>query len=156
LNLVLVIHRRAKSALTTSRAAIPAPPSVPAAPKTDAIVQQPPARPPAIEKPESPPPAPKPVEDPTTPILARLTGAIAQDSEAAREADRRAAWMEASSQKSTAESQRWKRREMLVRQQISTLNERAEKLEQDAITLDAERDVLARERDSLKAAIGKA
>ena len=42
---------------------------------------------------------------------------------------------------------------MLVRQQVSALGQRAEKLEQDTLTIDAERDVLARERDELKAAL---
>ena len=44
---------------------------------------------------------------------------------------------------------------MLVHQQVAALSQRADKLEQEGITLDAERDVLARERDALKAAIGK-
>ncbi len=56
----------------------------------------------------------------------------------------------------TAESQRWKRREMLVRQQVANLARRADQLEHDALSADAERDVLARERDILKAATAKA
>ena len=55
-----------------------------------------------------------------------------------------------------AESRRWKRREMLVRQQIAGLAARADQLESAASTLDAERDVLAKERDALKAALFKA
>ena len=83
------------------------------------------------------------------------TRAIAREAEAAREADRRTAAMETARQTSVAESQAWKRREMLVHQQVAALSQRADKLEQEGITLDAERDVLARERDALKAALGK-
>ena len=44
---------------------------------------------------------------------------------------------------------------MLVRQQIAGLTERADELENAAESLDAERDVLAHERDALKAALTK-
>ena len=81
--------------------------------------------------------------------------AIAREAEAARQADRRAATLEAARKASASESERWKRREMLVRQQVATLTKRADKLERDALSVDAERDVLARERDALKAALVK-
>ena len=45
---------------------------------------------------------------------------------------------------------------MLVRQQITGLTARADQLESAASPLDAERDVLAKERDALKAALTKA
>ena len=45
---------------------------------------------------------------------------------------------------------------MLVRQQITGLTARADQLESAANLLDAERDVLAKERDALKAALAKA
>ena len=49
---------------------------------------------------------PKPVEDPTAPILARMDRAIARETEAAHEADRRTATSEAATRASNAESQR--------------------------------------------------
>ena len=64
--------------------------------------------------------------------------------------------LQAACESAVAESQRWKRREMLVRQQIAGLTDRAAQLERDAESLDAERDVLAHERDALKAALTKA
>ena len=85
-----------------------------------------------------------------------MDGAIDRERDAASEADRRTATLEAAIRNSVAESQRWKRREMLVRQQVAKLNRRAEQLEQAVMTEDAERDVLARERDALKAATVKA
>ena len=72
------------------------------------------------------------------------------------QADRRASALEAARAASEAESRRWKRREMLVRQQIAGLTARADQLETAASALDAERDVLAKERDALKAALAKA
>ncbi len=64
--------------------------------------------------------------------------------------------MEGAYRSAVAESDRWKRREMLVRQQIAGINAQAEKLERDADALDAERDVLEHERDATKAALAKA
>ena len=81
---------------------------------------------------------------------------LASEIAAAREADQRSSKLEVARKSAVAESERWKRRELLVKQQISLLSKRAKDLEQDALELDAERDVLARERDILKAALSKA
>ena len=129
----------------------------PIAPPPPKTAPKPPAQTPTVvaasPAPVEPPPPPKPPEDPTAPILARIEGAIAREKEAAREADRRASVLEKAGRASIAESEKWKHREMLVRQQIAELNEKADNLERDALTLDAERDVLARERNALKAAL---
>ena len=75
--------------------------------------------------------------------------------EEARKADRRAESLEQARQTAVAESQRWRRREMLVKQQLTTLAQKAHKIDREIDVLAAERDVLARERDSLKAALAK-
>lgn len=153
LNLVLAIHRRVNRTLAVSKK-LDAPRSdPPQAPPSIQITQQAPPPPSPPKKPGPPPVQPKPPEDPTVAVLARFEKSIAREAEAARVADRRAAALEAAQRKSVAESQRWKRREMLVREQVAALNQKADKLERDAVTLDAERDVLARERDALKAAL---
>ena len=54
-----------------------------------------------------------------------------------------------------AQSERWRRRELLVKQQVASLADRARKIDRQIDTLAAERDVLARERDALKAAVAK-
>ncbi len=157
-NLLLAIHRQAdtttrplgpESTAATEhahpRSAGEIRPSSPVSPKP-AIVQNPPQPSEVL-----PPP-----EDPTKKVLAGLTKATANEVEAAQQADRRALALETARGASEAESRRWKRREMLVRQQISGLTARADQLESAASLLDAERDVLAKERDALKAALAKA
>ena len=155
-NLLVAIQRHADTtprppdppatvALTPQSPDRPSSPVTPVSPKP-AIVQQPP---PPVEV--LPPP-----EDPTKKVLAGLTKATGLEVEAAQQADRRASALEAARAASEAESRRWKRREMLVRQQISGLTARADQLESAASLLDAERDVLAKERDALKAALAKA
>jgi hypothetical protein len=157
LNLVLAIHRRINTTAIASKSHN-APPSS-AESKTSPVGQQvpPSSAPPKTEPPpvSLAPPMPPP-EDPTVAIVARIDLATAREADAAGAADRRATSLEAARQKSIAESQRWKRREMLVRQQVARLTQQADKIEQDTLTLDAERDVLARERDELKAAMVKA
>ena len=112
---------------------------------------------PAIaQKPPDPPKAQPPPEDPTEKAVAGLKNATGREIDESQRSDRRAATLETARQASVAESRRWKRRELLVRQQIAGLTDRANQLESDADSLDAERDVLARERDSLKAALTKA
>ena len=112
----------------------------------------------AASSPKSPDPPESlpPPEDPTQKGLAALGAAATREIEAADAADRRALVLEAGRNATIAEAQKWKRRELLVRQQIAGLTERAERLERDANVLDAERDVLAHERDALKAALFKA
>jgi hypothetical protein len=157
LNLLVAIHRRAAAERretgpetpAVAKTAEPDPTSEPA-PEPSAPVESP-----AIAQKPEPPPAP-PEEDPTQKAIASLAAARAKEIEAAHAADQRASAMEDAHRSAVAESKRWKRREMLVRQQIAGINAQAEKLERDADALDAERDVLERERDSTKAALAKA
>jgi hypothetical protein len=92
-------------------------------------------------------------EDPTKKALAQLAAATSQEIDAALKADRRTQSLEQARRSAIAESQRWRRREMLVTQQVSALAERAKKIDQQIDTLSAQRDALARERDVLKAAV---
>ena len=96
-----------------------------------------------------------PPEDPTKKALAELAATTAQEIEAARQADRRTESLEEARLGVVAESERWRRREMLVKQQVSALADRARKIDKQIDTLAAERDVLAQERDALKAAVTK-
>jgi outer membrane biosynthesis protein TonB len=158
LNLLLAIHRQspaektastedvAAPALAESRERPEAPPAEPAAPEGPAVA----------EKPAPPPPPDPPVEDPTKKAIASLTTATEKETKAAEEADRRASALEKGYRSAVAESDRWKRREMLVRQQIAGITADAVKLEREADELDAERDVLERELDATKAALAKA
>ncbi len=156
LNLVMAVHRRVRAIeADRTRPKVAAPDVKPPRPVVVAAPRPVPA-PPRSPVPAPPPPPAKPAEDPTAAILARIDRAIAREVEAAKDADRRAEAHEAAIRRSEAESQRWKRREMLVRQQIAVLDRRAEKAETEVAALDAERDVLERERDLLKAATAKA
>ena len=158
LNLVMAVHRRAAATrsvaetvstppvqLDTATTNVPAndprPPSV----ATSTIVPAPSPR-----NAPSPPP-----EDPTKKALAELAATTAQEIEAARQADRRTESLEKARLGVVAESERWRRREMLVKQQVSALADRARKIDKQIDTLAAERDVLAQERDALKAAVTK-
>jgi hypothetical protein len=156
LNLMLAIHRQApadKQASTEAVAApslagprerAPAPPPEPAAPDAPIVTEQ-----------SAPPPQP-PVEDPTKKAIASLATSRESETKAAADADRRASALEKGYRSAVAESDRWKRREMLVRQQIAGITAEAEKLEREVDELDAERDVLERELDATKAALAKA
>ena len=131
----------------------------PEAPKPIPVVVAPPPvreEPPRRRMPTPPAPPPPPQEDPTKKVLARLAAAEAGERREAEKADRRAAALEAARQAALAESQRWRRREALVRAQVDGLAEKAQKLEQEADALALERDVLAHERDAAKAALAKA
>jgi len=156
LNLVMAVHRRAAAtrreaeavstpsvqvdtAATNVPASAPRPPSV----VTSTIVPAP-----GPVKAPSPPP-----EDPTKKALAELAAATAQEIEAARQADHRTELLEQARLNVVAESERWRRREMLVKQQVSALADRARKIDKQIDTLAAQRDVLAKERDALKAAV---
>ena len=101
------------------------------------------------------PPAP-PRVDPTKKILASLASARDRETQASEQADRRSEALEQARLAAVAASAKWKRRELLVRQQIASLNQRADEIETSVSILDAERDVLAHERDALKAALSKA
>ena len=154
LNLVLTIHRRVNAISSARPAETVAQPEPSVDPAGAEDRQSPPGRrlrPPLRDRTRRPHRRAR-SKTPRRRSWRGWTRAIEREREAASEADRRAATLEAAIRNSVAESQRWKRREMLVRQQIARLNRRAEQLEQAAMTVDAERDVLARERDALKAA----
>jgi hypothetical protein len=149
LNLVVVLHRK-----TATR-----PDRKPATPVSSPFAQVPPpshvAKPAPAPKPELPPPSPPP-EDPTKKALAELDAATARELEAGKKADRRAEAMEAGRRAAVAESERWRRRESLIRSQVASLTEKARRIERRIEDIALERDVLARERDALKAAVTKA
>ncbi|QEH35523.1 hypothetical protein OJF2_40750 [Aquisphaera giovannonii] len=164
LNLVVTIHRdaardaREKARIEAERvaeAAKPAPAASPPAPGTPppAVAARPkPEDVPAIQ----PPPAPAaPPEDPTKAKLAAVADATAREMAAAKEADAKADASERAIANALAESGRWKRRELLVSQQVASIADRVRKIDQQVDALAFERDVLARERDALKAAVVK-
>ena len=103
-----------------------------------------------------PAPAPSPPpEDPTRKALTALAAATAREIAEAQQADRRADALEKARLEAVSESKRWRRREMLVKQQVAALDEQARKIDRQIDSLAAERDVLAQERDGLKAAVAK-
>jgi len=153
LGLVVAMHR--KAAVTRPVVRTPAPTNI-------AAVAPPPAEPETAETPPTPPapvvvrPAPPPPEDPTRPALARLNTQEAEQRAAAREADLKTEALEKARRAALAESQRWRRREAIVRGQVDRLDDKARELELEADSLAMERDALGRERDAAKAAVVKA
>ena len=107
-------------------------------------------RPPTRPRAPSPPP-----EDPTKQALASIAAATAREIEEAQRADRRTESLEKARRDAVAQSERWRRRELLVKQQVAGLADRARKIDRQIDTLAAERDVLAQERDALKAAVAR-
>jgi hypothetical protein len=152
-NLLLVVHRQA---MTTSAPAPPAAVVAQSEPPAVAVIAGPTATIASPSPRSEPVEIAAPREDPTTKMVAGLAQGTAREIEAGRQSDARAVALEAAIDASTTESKKWKRRELLVRQQIAGLTTSAAALELAASTLDAERDVLAHERDALKAAITKA
>ncbi|WP_068416623.1 hypothetical protein [Planctomyces sp. SH-PL62] len=160
MHLVISVHRRALTARKATEPPTPTPiaaTAVPVAPEpTPApapleIVETPPK---VVEKPR-PAPSPPP-EDPTPKALAQLNEATAREAEEAARLDREVRSLEQGRQAAVAESERWRRREMLVQQQVAALAKKAEKLDRQVDAYAAQRDVLARERDALKAALANA
>jgi hypothetical protein len=155
LNLIIAVHRNS-AVLPTSEAPLSVaeeplnPPSLPVvqSPRASASSQS--------AKPIASAPERVSAEELTKQAVARFSAATSVQVAALEGADKRAQQLEAARKTAVAESQRWKRRELLVRQQIDVLSRHATHLEEVATTLDAERDVLARERDALKAALTKA
>ena len=158
LNLVMAVHRRA--AATRSVAETVSTPPVQLDTATTNVPANDPRPPIAATSTIVPAPSPRnapspPPEDPTKKALAELAATTAQEIEAARQADRRTESLEKARLNAVAESERWRRREMLVKQQVSALADRARKIDKQIDTLAAERDALAQERDALKAAVTK-
>lgn len=159
--LVISVHHRTRARLAgeeqfhAARLPEPAhPAAVPSPVIASSQSEAPPTR--VVEKPRpSIPPPPTPAEDPTRKAVAAIELAKAREIDAAIRADRRAEGLEKARQSAVAESERWRRREMLVKQQIASLAERARAIGRDIDALAAERDVLARERDALKAALAR-
>ncbi|MGC8640894.1 MAG: hypothetical protein ACP5XB_13585, partial [Isosphaeraceae bacterium] len=166
LNLVITVHRKAG---VKANVAGPVAPATEAAP-VDSPVKTTPAAEPAGEvvppavvasKTKSPAPVSRPAplpepEDPTKKALTALAAATARELAEAEQADRRAGSLEQARLEAVAESKRWRRREMLVKQQVAALDEQARKIDRQLDSLVAERDVLVAERDGLKAAVAKA
>jgi len=159
LNLIIAIHRRVRS----DQEAEPRPEPLAAVAEQPKIAELPKPLPSpvlskiaAAKKSPAPVQLAKPPEDPTKKILDELSVATAREVAAAMKADRSAQAHERARKVAIAESERWQRREMLVTQQVASLSERAHKIDQDIDKLAAQRDVLARERDALKAAVTKA
>ena len=156
LNLVMAVHRRTAAARrveeTVSSPLVQVDPATENVPSSDST---PPSNsiPTNIPAPSPPVPPSLPPEDPTKKALAELAAASAQEMEAARQADHRTESLEKARLNAIADSQRWRRREMLVKQQVSALADRAKKIDQQIDSLAAERDALAQERDALKAAV---
>lgn len=163
-NLIVMVHRKAA---VKTRVAEPVAPAVEAVPTASPVKvtpvaepkDQPAPSPPIVSKPKAPAPAPAPSlppEDPTKKALAAIAAATAREIAEAEQADRRTEAFEKARAKAEDESKRWRRREMLVKQQVAALDEQAHKIDRQLDTLAAERDVLAAEHDGLKAALAKA
>ena len=122
LNLVVAIHRRVRSTTTGSQTAhMPRRRrAAPTSAQTPTVVAASPA---TVE----PPPPPKPPEEPTA-NLAQIRGGDRPGEGSRPRADRRASVLEKAGPASIAEWEKWKHREMLVRQQIAELNEKADNL----------------------------
>ena len=152
LALVIAIHRRFISRTTpTPAVAVVAPPLVQAEVKPPSA----PALPePEAEEPEGP--AGPPPEDPTKPILAKLLQAEADQLLEASKADTKAASIEAATKKAALETEKWRRRESLVRSQLDTLQTQLHKLETKADELTLERDALEKELEIRKALVAQA
>ncbi|WP_165064918.1 hypothetical protein [Paludisphaera rhizosphaerae] len=154
LHLVVSIHRQSLldarkpqtiEVVNASPAAEPAP------------IPQPPPKVVKKPRPTVAPSPPQPVpEDPTPKALAQISEATARERAEAQRLDREAASLEAARKKATAESEGWRRREMLVKTQIAQLEQKSNRLDREVDAFAAQRDVLVQERDALKAAIAKA
>jgi hypothetical protein len=161
LNLIVTVHRKA---------VVEREPTRPDAPAVEAVASASPLKTTPISLPSptqsTPPlltsqpkalapetlPRPSP-EDPTKQALAVLASATARELAEADQAEHRASALETARLAAESESKKWRRREMLVKQQVAALDEQARKIDRQIDDLAAERDVLAQERDGLKAAV---
>ena len=162
LNLIMTVHRRSIAARDLGRPVLPATVSIsppePDPPLARQVLPEPAVTPKVAVQPKAsdPPRAPSPPpEDPTKKALAALAAATARELDEAERADRRSESLEKARQDAVAQSERWRRRELLVKRQVAALADRARKIDRQIDTLAAERDVLAQERDALKAAVAK-
>ena len=155
LNLVMAVHRRAAMDKCGEQTVTQRLPLDPLPTNVHFNDQKPLSVATTVITPAPSPPQPRSVtpEDPTKKALAELAASTIQEVEAARQADRKTASLEQARQSAIAESERRRRREMLVKQQVSALADRAGRIDQQIDTLAAQRDALARERDVLKAAV---
>ena len=150
LAMIVSVHRQVASR-RASRPAVALPPTSakPAPYPAPARVVEPEA-----EEPEPPPP-PTP-EDPTPKALAKLVSAEAEQLLEASKADRKAAALEEARKAAQAESERWRRRESLVRLQLDSLDSKVRKMEKTADEMALERDALEKELDARKAMAAQA
>lgn len=158
--------------ISVYRRALEAPPPTPVPPVPAIAADVPETRPEPEVEPEPPepvvveaplppsPPAPvdppAPLEDPTEKAVAELEAATAREIAEAQRLDQRLRELETTKRAALAQSDKWRRRDMLVKRQIAEMNARADALDRETDQYAAERDVLARERDALKAAHDKA
>ena len=153
LALIVAVHRRATAPKAPKPAVAVAPSTAPPAPRPAPIPVQPVAEP-EPEEPEPPPPPPP--EDPTPKVIAKLTSAEAEQLLEASRADRRASALEEARKAAQLESEKWRRRESLVRLQLDSLDSKVKKLETEVDELALERDALEKELDARKAMASKA
>jgi len=153
LNLVISLHRKALRAPKVAQA-VPPPPPEPA-PTPEPL---PPPDPPRLadEPRPAPTPPPAPVEDPTPKALAELAESTARERAEAERLDREAEGLDSARKRADAEAESWRRREMLVKRQLATMDEKAQRATREVDAMASRRDVLAQERDALKAAIAAA
>jgi len=145
LGLVVAMHRRSAARPAVVLVAAPAPPVGPA--------------PPALPEPEPEPPSPRktaPAVDPTATALTVFARRVAEQRQGAAAADRRAEALGAARRVAAADSERFRRRESLVRAEVERIADQAQGLEAKADALAAERDALAAERDASKDALRRA
>ncbi|WP_337175449.1 hypothetical protein [Paludisphaera sp.] len=153
LNLVISVHRKALQPPKVASVVPPAPPEPAPTPEPEpepAPVQ-------VVEQPRpAPSPPPEPAEDPTPKVLAGIAEATAAERAEADRLDREAAGLEQGSKVAAAGAESWRRREMLVKQQLAALDDKARETAREVDAHAARRDVLERERDALKAAVAAA
>jgi hypothetical protein len=85
-------------------------------------------------------------EDPTLKALAAVAAQLVEQRQLAEKAGRESQALEKARIASLAASARRRRREMLVRSQVASLEQRARRLEDEAAAIEAERDALAKMR----------
>jgi hypothetical protein len=151
-SLIVTMHRRGAPVCEKLPEKAPAAATMPDVPSVAAVA----APAPEPEPKPAPPPPPPPAEDPTEAAVSRITTAKAEQLEEARAADAKAEALERARQSAVAETERARRRVMLVRTQIEKLADEAKRLETEMGEVALERDVLAQERDATKAALAKA